>query len=200
MIIIETFQRGRTPSTSPHGPSPDRQLMIIHRVVSVDRNDGPAVQPRSATAISRPAPDERPALTPSRQAPISNPHGLDPGRGTDVPRQPAVSSPEASRTPAVRARGLVLRRHPKALTGLFRQFDNRRQVAAHAGLAPTPWQSGSLDHEQGVSKAGNRGCGQQWSSWPGYGYRTSRPWRSACGSTSGVRRLGGRMRNTIIAP
>src|ERR1700675_2991829 len=39
--------------------------------------------------------------------------------------------------------------------GLFRRFDNRRQVAAYAGLAPTPWQSGSIDHEQGVSKAGN---------------------------------------------
>jgi transposase len=39
--------------------------------------------------------------------------------------------------------------------GLFRQFDNRRQVAAYAGLAPTPWQSGSIDREQGVSKAGN---------------------------------------------
>jgi len=39
--------------------------------------------------------------------------------------------------------------------GLFRQFDNRRQLAAYAGLAPTPWQSGSIDHEQGVSKAGN---------------------------------------------
>jgi transposase len=39
--------------------------------------------------------------------------------------------------------------------GLFRHFDNRRQVAAYAGLAPTPWQSGSVDREQGVSKAGN---------------------------------------------
>jgi transposase len=28
-------------------------------------------------------------------------------------------------------------------------------VAAYAGLAPTPWQSGSIAHEQGVSKAGN---------------------------------------------
>ena len=34
--------------------------------------------------------------------------------------------------------------------GLFRQFDNRGQVAAYAGLAPTLWQSGSIDHEQGV--------------------------------------------------
>jgi len=39
--------------------------------------------------------------------------------------------------------------------GLFRHFDNRRQVAAYAGLAPSPWQSGSIDQEQGVSKAGN---------------------------------------------
>jgi transposase len=39
--------------------------------------------------------------------------------------------------------------------GLFRQFDNRRQIAAYAGLAPSPWRSGSIDREQGVSKAGN---------------------------------------------
>lgn len=39
--------------------------------------------------------------------------------------------------------------------GLFRHFDNRRQVAAYAGLAPTPWQSGTVAREQGVSKSGN---------------------------------------------
>lgn len=39
--------------------------------------------------------------------------------------------------------------------GLYRRFDNRRQLAAYAGLAPTPWQSGSVEREQGVSKAGN---------------------------------------------
>jgi transposase len=39
--------------------------------------------------------------------------------------------------------------------GLFRHFDNRRQLAAYAGLVPTPWRSGSIDREQGVSKAGN---------------------------------------------
>ena len=40
--------------------------------------------------------------------------------------------------------------------GFFRSFANRRQVAAYAGLAGTPWQSGSVALEQGVSKAGNR--------------------------------------------
>ena len=34
---------------------------------------------------------------------------------------------------------------------LFRPFGNRRQV--YAGLAPSPWQSGSLD--QGIGKSGN---------------------------------------------
>src|SRR5437660_1441372 len=38
--------------------------------------------------------------------------------------------------------------------GLFRSFSNRRQVASYAGLAPTPWRSGSVAHGQGVSKAG----------------------------------------------
>jgi transposase len=39
--------------------------------------------------------------------------------------------------------------------GLCRHFDNRRQVAAYAGLAPTPWQSGQINRDQGVSKSGN---------------------------------------------
>jgi len=37
----------------------------------------------------------------------------------------------------------------------YRPFSNRRQIAAYAGLAATPWQSGGIRHEQGVSKAGN---------------------------------------------
>jgi len=41
------------------------------------------------------------------------------------------------------------------LEGLFRSFGNRRQLAAYAGLAPTPWRSGTVDQEQGISKAGN---------------------------------------------
>ena len=41
------------------------------------------------------------------------------------------------------------------LEGLSRPFANRRQVAAYAGLAPSHWQSGKIDHDQGVSKAGN---------------------------------------------
>jgi transposase len=42
-----------------------------------------------------------------------------------------------------------------ASEGLCRDFANRRQVASYAGLAGTPWRSGAIVHEQGVSKAGN---------------------------------------------
>ena len=39
--------------------------------------------------------------------------------------------------------------------GLSRPFANRRKLAAYAGLTATPWRSGKLVHEQGLSKAGN---------------------------------------------
>jgi transposase len=42
-----------------------------------------------------------------------------------------------------------------ACEAFFRDFRNRREVAAYAGLAPSPWQGGGIDHEQGISKAGN---------------------------------------------
>ena len=42
------------------------------------------------------------------------------------------------------------------LEAFYRGFSNRRQIAAYAGLAPSPWQSGGTDREQGISKSGNR--------------------------------------------
>jgi transposase len=38
----------------------------------------------------------------------------------------------------------------------WRQFRNRREVGALAGLTPTPYQSGDSYREQGIDKAGNR--------------------------------------------
>jgi transposase len=38
----------------------------------------------------------------------------------------------------------------------WREFRNRRQVASLAGLTPTPYTSGEIRREQGISKAGNR--------------------------------------------
>jgi transposase len=38
----------------------------------------------------------------------------------------------------------------------WRQFHNRKEVGAAAGLTPTPYQSGDGQREQGISKAGSR--------------------------------------------
>jgi transposase len=42
-----------------------------------------------------------------------------------------------------------------SLEAFYRIFNNRREVAAYSGLAPSPWKSGGIDVEQGISKAGN---------------------------------------------
>src|SRR5882672_3524998 len=38
----------------------------------------------------------------------------------------------------------------------YRDFANRRAVGSFVGLAPSPFKSGAVDHEQGIGKAGNR--------------------------------------------
>jgi len=36
----------------------------------------------------------------------------------------------------------------------WRKFNNRREVAAWSGLAPTPWASGTISRDQGIAKTG----------------------------------------------
>lgn len=38
----------------------------------------------------------------------------------------------------------------------WRKIKNRREIGALVGLTGSPYQSGNLNHEQGISKAGNR--------------------------------------------
>jgi transposase len=37
----------------------------------------------------------------------------------------------------------------------YRTFDNRRQIAAYLGLAPTPFQSGGVDRDGRINRPGN---------------------------------------------
>ena len=37
----------------------------------------------------------------------------------------------------------------------YKDFRNRREVGSYFGLTPSPWQSGGVDRDQGISKAGN---------------------------------------------
>lgn len=80
----------------------------------------------------------------------------------------ALEQAQATQVPAIPAqtieRGDLLQRL-KALGPTFattmtnevfyKGFRNRREVASYVGLAPSPWQSGDIDREQGISKAGN---------------------------------------------
>src|SRR5207245_5893252 len=82
--------------------------------------------------------------------------------------------------------------------GLFRPFDNRRQVAAYAGLAPTPWKSGSINHEQGVSKAGNPRLRTTMVELARLWLQNQPTSALSLWFHERVRRLGGRMRKTTI--
>ena len=43
----------------------------------------------------------------------------------------------------------------------YKDFRNRREVASYCGLTPSPWRSGGIEREQGISKAGNRRARQK---------------------------------------
>ena len=66
-------------------------------------------------------------------------------------KQPLVA--QLSRLRAIGEKGAWV-----LVTELFgwRKFRNRHEVAGCVGLAPTPYSSGDSEHEQGISKAGNR--------------------------------------------
>src|SRR4029453_11926174 len=42
----------------------------------------------------------------------------------------------------------------------WRRFRNRKELGSIVGLTPTAYQSGSTSHEQGISRAGDRGGGR----------------------------------------
>jgi transposase len=82
--------------------------------------------------------------------------------------------------------------------GLFRHFDNRRQLAAYAGLAPTPWQSGSVAHEQGVSKAGNPRLRTTMVQLAWLWLRHQPDSALSCWFQDRIKRNGGRLKKTTI--
>ncbi len=78
-------------------------------------------------------------------------------------RAPAETEPTPAAAQMARRSDLLLRLKglgpvfAATLTNevLYKDFRNRREVAGYCGLAPSPWQSGGTDREQGISKAGN---------------------------------------------
>ena len=70
---------------------------------------------------------------------------------------------------------------------LYRGFHNQRQLAAFAGLAPSPFMSGGMRPSKGSTRPATRPCGQRWSSCLGYGCVISLKAHSRAGSKSAVK-------------
>ena len=69
---------------------------------------------------------------------------------------PAPGAPDSAERRLVRLKGIGPNDAVLLASEVFcRDFRNRRELAAWAGLAPVPWASGGVSHGQGISKAGN---------------------------------------------
>ena len=85
---------------------------------------------------------------------------LDMIREVEIERQQAIEAQDDAASRTVRAlcklRGIgdnfaaVLTREV-----FYRSFENRRQIASYLGLAPTPFQSGGMDRDRRINRAGN---------------------------------------------
>jgi len=70
----------------------------------------------------------------------------------------ATSATQRAAAQLCQLKGLASRSASILATEMFgwREFHNRREVGALAGLVPTPYDSGNSRREQGISKAGNK--------------------------------------------
>ena len=105
--------------------------------------------------------DERLGAAPERKAATVKP--IAPTRAASARADNEAAAPAAAAGPTVGLAQMLMKLRgvgPEFASvlsseGLGRDFRNRRQAASYAGLTPTPWISGQIEHEQGVSKAGN---------------------------------------------
>jgi transposase len=135
------------------------------RLAEVRTPEGAALPPRLAAEIGRQvdrlelAMQQLAAVEAARDAALASEHVPCPASDVAAGQGAAtacVPGPEAAGARLLRLKGIG----PETASVLanevfFRDFRNRREVASYAGLAPSPWQSGGIDHEQGISKSGN---------------------------------------------
>jgi transposase len=125
----------RTPQSQPLPPRLKAEILRqIERLELILRQIAEVEAARDAALAAEPA-------APARDTEHSTPAALpDGGVGARLLRLKGVGPETAA----------VLR-----FEAFHRSFGNRREVAAYAGLTPTPWQSGGIDTEQGIAKSGN---------------------------------------------
>ena len=130
-----------------------------------------AALPAKAAEAEPETPPSAPAAAPAadpeaeracRAASRSAPGSLPGGDGTAETGPPPAAAPEPEPDCSHQAAALARLRGIGPNDALLlvaelscRSFRNRRQLASMAGLAPVPWASGGVDHDQGISKAGS---------------------------------------------
>jgi transposase len=79
---------------------------------------------------------------------------LEQAQATQAPPVPAAMAERQDLLQRLKALGPAF---ATTLTNevFYKDFRNRRQVGAYCGLTSSPWRSGGIDREQGISKAGN---------------------------------------------
>jgi transposase len=131
----------------------ERLELTMRQIASVE------AERDAALAAERQGADQADAALASSEGPTTAAPVLPPSAA--LPRATARGTFRSSAREGAGARLLRLKGiGPETASGLrleafHRSFGNRREIAAYAGLTPTPWQSGGLDTEQGLSKSGN---------------------------------------------
>jgi transposase len=136
------------------------------RLAAVRTPEGAALPHRLAAEIERQvdrlelAMQQLAVVEAARDAALAAEHVTRAASDGAAAGQAATSTPAASFSEPEGAGARLLRLKgigPETASVLANEafFRNRREVASYAGLAPSPWQSGGIDHEQGISKAGN---------------------------------------------
>jgi transposase len=124
---------------------PDRSLLV--KLDSVRRWDGTELPPRIRGELEREyarllmVEEQRNELLKAERARLKEP----------------TTASEQKAAKLVRLRGLGERSAWPLVTEFFwRTFRNRKEVGGASGLVATPWLSGGIAREQGLSKAGNK--------------------------------------------
>ncbi len=132
----------------------DRLELVVAELKTVEAEKAAALKASQEALDGLPAQDGEDAESAAQEAPGDLPghDGETDAAGTSDP------APDRAHFAAalVRLRGIGPNDALVLDTELFyRDFDNRRQLASLAGLAPVPFASGGIDNDQGISKAGN---------------------------------------------
>jgi transposase len=140
------------------------------RLAQVRTPEGASLPPQLAAEILRQVDrlelvmQQLAAVEAGRDAALAAERAGEPALGVAATEAPGKESTPTATVPCNEGPGARLLRlkgvGPETASVLageafFRDFRNRREVASYAGLAPSPWQSGGVDNEQGISKAGN---------------------------------------------